>query len=499
MVTQQEATRSFGTRTTARDTAQSCPVFYSKEELNGLIEQYDTHLDSISQVQGKARNRVQDVEVRGDDYVLDDRHSSRIRPPPRTQEDIETILRIEKLLEDERSSHEELYGLYQSLPFPKISCLPRKTIRALLHHLAVVEKRDETSMLRYLSIVDDLKAANIPLISSEWNSAIAFAGKSFSKMTESEVQSAMYIFKEMESKAGVEASFCTFNILFDIATRAGRYSLAEAFIQEMERRDIAFTRHFKTSRIYYYGCRRNGDGVRSAYKDLVDSGHVVDTVVLNCVIASLIRANEPVAAEHVFLRMKYLHAEKQLEYSPADDWRKKKKLGKAMSYAHLNKDRDASILEEFHKTAPVVPDMTTYRLLVGHHANDTGNLDRVVELLEEMKEVGLPYDGAIFFHLFRGYGSFGGVPYTAWTLDRLESTWTAFKEAAERDPEKVAFKLGVAIVSLTAFGKCAGPRRVIEAWEEMQSYWNPTDEEEDVILDAMRNLIPQDSDVLSDK
>ncbi|KAK5182169.1 hypothetical protein LTR16_010282, partial [Cryomyces antarcticus] len=164
-------------------------------------------------------------------------------------------------------------------------------------------------MERYLSIVDDMKEAGIPMTVAEWNTAVAFAGRWYERVTAAEVENALHIWKEMEHQAGVQGTNVTFNILFDIATKAGKYVLAEMIMKEMQKRNLKYNRYFRFGLIYYYGLRADGDGVRRAYKDFVEAGEIVDTAVMNCVMVSLIRAGEPTAAEEVFLRMKRLNAQ----------------------------------------------------------------------------------------------------------------------------------------------------------------------------------------------
>jgi hypothetical protein len=51
-------------------------------------------------------------------------------------------------------------------------------------------------MIRFLSVVDDVKAAGGSLTSGEWSSAIAFAGRCFVKVSAAEVESALHIWRD---------------------------------------------------------------------------------------------------------------------------------------------------------------------------------------------------------------------------------------------------------------------------------------------------------------
>ena len=176
-------------------------------------------------------------------------------------------------------------------------------------HLGIVERKDEHSMLRYLSVVDDMKSTAIPLTTGEWTSAISFASRYVARSTEVEVESALHMWREMEHIAGVKGTDGTFNVLFDVACKAGKFTLAEMIYKEMHARGFEFNRFHHVSQIHYYGLKGDGDGARAAYKTLVEAGEIVDTVVLNAMISALITAHEPNAAENIYERMKKIHLE----------------------------------------------------------------------------------------------------------------------------------------------------------------------------------------------
>ena len=178
-----------------------------------------------------------------------------------------------------------------------------------MHRLAIVEFKDERTMQRYLSVVDDMLTADVPMIRSEWNSAMSFAGRYLRKVGDVQVDTATQIWLRMEKEAGITSSATTFSILFDVATKAGKFALADIVVKEMLQRGIEPNRYFRTNIIYCHGLKRDGAAVRKAYQDFVDAGEIIDTIVLNCVIASLINAGEPSAAEYIFEKMKALGAE----------------------------------------------------------------------------------------------------------------------------------------------------------------------------------------------
>jgi pentatricopeptide repeat protein len=458
----------------------------TKAQLVELIDPYANSAD-LSQGLYQAPEQYKGLAVAAHDPKAYAESQNRLYEPPSSDDHASTILQLASLLDSEDSSHDRIFEQYQKLPYPRATYLPGKMITSLLHHLSVVQEKDRASMLRYLSVVDDLKASNMQLSLTEWNSAIAFAGRCMKKVSMFEVQSAMQIWREMEKEAGIQGDFYTFNILFDTATKAGKFSLAATFFKEMQARKIPFSRHFKTSLIHFHGLRKDGDGIRKAYRDLVESDHVVDTIVLNTVIASLIQASEASVAEQVFLRMKRLQQDRKGARKPFQHWRERRKLGKEMSDAHFSKILEPKGLKRLHEIAPLGPDITTYRLILGHHTKESGNIDRVIELLDEMSGYGFQADGAIFYYLFRGFSEFGGVPYSTWTSRRLDLIWDAFKRALDGGLETVRLEPGIASTILSAVSKCADMKRFETVQDEIRARWELGQDERIQVVVSVQN------------
>ncbi|KAF2709434.1 hypothetical protein K504DRAFT_274176 [Pleomassaria siparia CBS 279.74] len=414
--------------------------------------------------------------------------------PVREEIHAEYIAALQELLKNEQTPHEHIYSCYKRLPAPGVVYLPIKTIRRLLHHLSIVERASQESMQRFLSILDDMKNAHIHIVRSEWTTAIYFAGRCVGKVSAEELQSALYMWRDMEKRAGVRGGLVTLNVLFDVAVRAGKYTLAEMFLKELLARKLKVHRHFRVSLLYYYGVLRNGDAVRSTYQDLVTSGDVVDTVVMNAVIAALIRAGEPAAAEHVFERMKRLHAQKAAEYQRLlpRDWRKRRSLGLHLTHESMRLAETANKKQhtELQDVAPIAPDSRTYGLIIRHHSSTAGNIDRMNELLEEMRHNEVPIDGTIFIVVMYGFSSYGGVRYSSWTRDKLEPLWSAYLNSVETGVQRTWFSSMSVIVALKAFRKCTDAERTLRAWEEVRRVWEPTSTEKEDVVRALRELVP---------
>ncbi|KAF2742462.1 hypothetical protein M011DRAFT_472181 [Sporormia fimetaria CBS 119925] len=406
----------------------------------------------------------------------------------------EYISALKKLLDDPLTPHDAIFETYKKLPAPGVAYLRLKTIRKLLNHLAVIERPTQLAMQRYLSILDDMKDAHIHVTVSEWTSAIHLAGNFMGKVTGAELQSALFIWRDMEKRAGIQGGAVTLHVLFDVAVKAGNYALADVFLKEMQARDLKFHRHFRISLMYYYGVMQNGVAVRKAFHNLVDAGDIVDTVVLNALISALMRAKEPSGAEHVFEKMKQWHAQSAHDRMPhPESWREHRKLGLELTYEaqKLVEKGDKKALNELQSKAPIGPDSRTYGLIIRHHAATAGNIDRVMELLREMRHKNLPLEGTIFIVIMYGFSSFGGLRYSSWTRSKLEGVWTQYLEHARAQAERTWLSPMAICVALKAFHKCADEERTLRAWEEAHGLWQPQQEEVEQVLKVLRKLMPR--------
>ena len=374
--------------------------------------------------------------------------------------DISTMQAFIDLLLDDHSSNKALYDAYERLPQPGVAYLPSGVIRVFLQRMSTPWTKSAKSMLRYLSLIDEMQKAGLPITNGEWSSAIYLAGRSFSRVTENDVAISFRIWRQMENEAGVKATHVTFNILFDIAIRAGKFVLGEIVLREMHERGLRLNRLGRVSLIYYHGCRGDGDGVRKTYRDFVESGEIVDTLVLNCVMASLIKAQEPTAAEQIYERMKRLQQRLRkgrredgeevlfMKYPPPGPTN----IGTEVASNHLGRillhaARLRGVLPEHHaelqNAMPLSPDHITFRNLISYHANTSGDLDRLVVLMNDMQQFNLPLGTLIFQLLFKGFANNGGSKReeAKWTVRRLELVWAECLDAIRKAKTKASGKV----------------------------------------------------------
>ncbi|KAF2833916.1 hypothetical protein CC86DRAFT_16630 [Ophiobolus disseminans] len=459
---------------------------FAKKELEALVDYYGIDLDT----------RPEEPMV--DDGPLIWNVGDAHEPwPLRENGDAAHIVRLEKLLKDDEAPHEDVFETYKKLPTPGVVYLRTETIRDLLHHLSIVERPSPLAMQRFLSILDDMKNAHIHITRPEWTSAIHLTGRAMGKVSADDLQSAIYIWRDMERRAGIKGSYVTLNVLFDVAVRAEKYSLAETFLKEMQTRRLKLHRHFRVSLIYYYGILQNGNAVRKTYQELVNASEIVDTVVMNAVIAALVRAGEPTAAEHVFERMKRLHASRRVA-APGHKfftrtWRDRRLVGLHLTHEarRFHRINDEEALKSLQDYAPIAPDARTYGLLIRHQSGTAGNIDRVYELLREMRDRSIPFEGTIFIAIFHGFKDFGGVRYSSWTRDKLEKIWTQYIKALQEGLERTWISVLSVVAALKAFAKCTDPDRTLRAWEEIRKLWQPNEEELEDVMRILRKLTQQ--------
>lgn len=464
----------------------------SRDEYKQMLDYYiEPHSDHIGLGVPESSFKSFKIPFTGDNDVSHDRATS-----SKTQQ--LAIEKLEKLLDWQGSSNEEIMHAYSVLPSPGVLYLRDEKRRLLLLRIATVERKNRENMLKYLSIVEDMKIARLPMIESEWNSAISFVGRCFTHVKSSDVEAALQIWKEMEQEAQVQSGMVTFNILFDIATKAGKFVLAEMILKEMEARNLPLNRFSRVSIIYYYGLKGEGEGIRKSYRALVDAGEIVDTVVMNCVIASLIRAGEPSAAHHVFERMKRMYSLKADIPSLSQPRQYGRELGRILESGSRTFRSKPGKLRRLQDEQCLCPNLQTFSIFVEHHVAETGELRRITELLEEMQSLQVPMHGRIFVKIFKGFAVHGGVRYTSWTKARLESVWNSLLNALDEGVEDVVVGKWMVFWVVKAFEKCFGREKTLQIWEELRTRWKVSEGEEGAVSNLLRDIVTKQDDVSGD-
>lgn len=467
--------------------AQEASDLPARNALRGLVDVYDSYVGSrrLLKPQLKSNGKLQPkvpTAITATQTLQSSRAFRKVRGkfvPGATDElTSAAVHRLETLLRDRTASGQEIFAVYVALPKPRLAHISHGSFMRLRHVLRQVQHKDEGSKTRYYSLLDDMVEAHISLDKADWDTAISFAGRWSTSVDDDNVNGAMHLWTRMEGESGNLACSLTFNILFDIAVKAGNFALADILQQEMDKRSLQRTRYFHTSNIFYHGLRRDGTGVRRAYQEMVDDGNFIDTTVLNCVVVSLIRAGEAAAGEQVFERMKLMSLQSQYETNLPSAWADRRRFAYLLQDA-TKKLRDCpSAHDSLQSVMPVAPDLHTYRALIRHHASETGNVDRIADLLSEMQQRRLEWHGSLFYHIFAGFERYGGVRFSSWTKNRLQDMWQLFlshlpASNRARSPDD-NFYLDVSIVAvvLKAFAKCADSTTVASVQQDISARWD---------------------------
>lgn len=376
----------------------------------------------------------------------------------------------QRLRHPNRVPLEPIYKLYGQLPEPRMLHLTWQWRNRLLRVMGTPQKRDMESMLRYFALVADVKNAGLTLRRSHWNFALAFATKYAARTTAQEMESALRLWREMEREANVMGNDVTFNVLFDVAAKAGNFTLADMIYKEMEARGIEFNRFHHVSLIHYFGLKLDSSGIRAAYKEMVESGEMVDTIVLNCVISGLLRCGEEAAAEETYERMKNGHA--LAPDMPQRDYMMNKVITKVlMMFTKVGK-KHPELKEALQTKVQLSPDLHTYKLLVQHYAIRVGNLNKVAQYLDEMKHLKVPIHPTIFLALFKGFYTHGGFQGSDWSDKRLDGVLSALYQARDEHAKSFRIDRWLVIWALRAVKKCSSTEALLQTFDAMAQRWD---------------------------
>ncbi|KAL2135920.1 hypothetical protein VTI74DRAFT_6303 [Chaetomium olivicolor] len=397
---------------------------------------------------------------------------------------------LNRLRNPSRADLDHIYEIYQRLPEPRMLYLHARFRHQLLRAFGQPDNRDSGSMLRYFALIADVKNAGIPLTTAEWNCAIGFASKYVGTVTETEVEAALKLWREMELEAGIKATNVTFNILFDVACKAGNLTLAEMIYREMESRGHYYNRYHYTSLIHFFGLKQDTSGMRAAYREMVNAGEMVDTVVLNAMIGGLLRSGEEGPAERLYERMKAATlGDENTPNVPVRTPTSDRAITQALlMFAKIGR-RHPALRPTLQRMTLFAPDLQTYRLLVNHYGVRRGDLAKVAAYVDDMKFFKIPLHHAIFLALFKGFATHGGFERSAWSERRLTGIWSALLDAVDSGAAGLEIKTWLAVWALRAFAKCSTRDRVLDVYEALKARWTLSHDEEEFMIDFLSSLV----------
>lgn len=375
------------------------------------------------------------------------RFSKATKDTSRDQTDIDSVAELVRTLWGESNpSTQYLFRLYRELPSPGMAVLSKRTRGALLRLFAHPRDRRWVDARRYLALVDDMVTANLPISRSLWSSAIHLAGRANGKVVRRDLIRAIGVWQKMEHVAGVKADEVVFNILFDIAIKAGAFQVASRLEQEMTGRGMGFSRCGKVSQIFYFGLMQDADGVRAVFDDFIASGEIVDTVVMNCLIASFLRAGETQTAEQLYAQMleqqnrqsksaspsgdgTFHIGDSNLSYNMSEYRHRARRLGRVLKKSAALRENFPEYHRALQSSLCMTPDTRTFHVFLRHYALDTGQLDSFIAVMRDMENTyEVPPRAIIYLLLFEGF-ALHGRRKKQWSAENLRLTWHAYIRA----------------------------------------------------------------------
>ncbi|KAF7585927.1 hypothetical protein BBP40_009859 [Aspergillus hancockii] len=352
-----------------------------------------------------------------------------------------SVRTLVEALRDETKSNQYIFRLYRELPHPGVSYLSRRSRGVLLRRFANPLNRRWTDARRYLGLIEDMITAELPISRPLWSSAIHLAGRASGKVFKRDLVRSIGLWQQMEHVAGIKSDDVVFNILFDIAIKASQFTVADRLMEEMEKRGITFSRPGMVTKMYYHGMLADPDGIRQTFDEFVASGEIIDTVVLNCLLVSFLRAGETKTAEQLYHRMIQaqktvdLDHEQKIQYGPSLSsefivYRKKsREFNRLLQISASLKDRLPEHHRALQEALPMTPDTRTFHILLYHYAYRSGDIHAFMSVLGDMeKTFTIPPRGMIYLLLFEGFARHGRKD-RGWTAERLQNAWRAYLRA----------------------------------------------------------------------
>lgn len=347
---------------------------------------------------------------------------------------------------------QHLFRLYRDIPAPGVTRLSKTSRGHLLRQLANSPNRRWADSRRYLAVVEDMVAAGLRMSPSIWASAIYFAGRGngSGKVKRKDLIRAIGIWQQMEHLGGMPADATVFEILFSVAVKAGQYTVAERLEEEMRSRGLDFGRFGMMTKIFYQGLCKDVYGISRTFEEFVKSGGIVDTVALNCLCASYLRAGETDLAEQIYARMIAKQRQSRQNKSPQryssllDDLspaepvlssefvlyrRNTRQLGHLLKQASPLRKQ----LPEYHRaiqdSLPMTPDTRTFYIFLRHFSLQTGQLDMCMSVIRDMENTfAIPPRHMIYMLLFEGFG-LHGRRIKSWSAKKLRLIWHSYLQA----------------------------------------------------------------------
>lgn len=354
----------------------------------------------------------------------------------------------------ETDTLDTLFALYRALPTPRLHYLRLDETNLLLSRFMSAPFRTDMLMIRYLSVIDDMRATGISITRKEWITVINYVGQRYNlKLGFIEFEAAFKLWAELELKAGVELGPTVFNVLLDMASKAHQHDLVHVILAEMNDRRISYDRYTHTTLITWYGYLRDATAVRETFTRMVQRGEIIDNVVYNALILAFLRSNEWDTAKEIFMRMKtlgrhFFEAEKSdvmlnglnSDGSPISRSRNSdlsRQLGQRLKYlAKEYRDKFGALPFPLDNVSQIYsgPNIVTFTTFLNYHCR-RGEFEHVTTLLKEMKEFKIPLESSTFVCLFQGFAKHGQgrSKFSKWSPARIQEVYAALMKRVSVD------------------------------------------------------------------
>ncbi|KAJ0420720.1 hypothetical protein BJY00DRAFT_283402 [Aspergillus carlsbadensis] len=366
---------------------------------------------------------------------------------------IESVRNLLEAMWDKRKSNHHVFTLYREVPSPGVAHLSKRSRGALLRRFAEPPDRRWVDARRYLALIEDMLTAGLPISRSLWTSAIHLAGRATGKVNKQDLVRAIGIWHQMEHIGRVESDEVVFGVLFDIATKSGQYTVADRILEEMESRKLQFGRAGKISKLFYYGLLQDPVAIRREFDEYVESGEIVDTTVINCLIASFLNAGEKRTAVQLYQRLLATASTTHLSsHTDRASWhvsgpsltpelvpyrRRNKKLGRVLQMSASLKDSSPRHHRALQRALLVAPDTRTFHIFLKHHAHRSGTLDAFMSIVSDMEGIyRVPPRGMIYLLLFDGFAH-NGRSKRGWSAEKLRTVWTTYLRALHESKSRL--------------------------------------------------------------
>ncbi|KAK9249308.1 hypothetical protein V1506DRAFT_525546 [Lipomyces tetrasporus] len=330
----------------------------------------------------------------------------------------------------------KMFAQYMQMPEPRPLHIRAEHLEFLLSNYAAAVKNDEIYLEHYSTVLNDLKAVGLPVSYRENVVELSLVCHCAQKHNRASVVTRTFNkFREMEIQGIIACEASAFNVLMTAVIAANDFGAMAAIVEEMRLRRIAPDRFTYVNLMTYYSKLGNKRALQVLYEKFIQSEQIADIVVLEAMIAALVRCRDIAGAESLtrFIEMRAAEegwtsprlSKKQLRFSAGN----LKRLARNR-LRHRLQFRDDEIPDP-EDTVAIAPRDTTYHPLLSYYAS-IGDYESLVETINRMDGFSLSRRRAYILFL-KGFYIHGGYPGSEWTLARLENLLETLLRDKEED------------------------------------------------------------------